>query len=253
MLAGRPLLEDGNITIANRNFRARIGTTTSHSFFVAGGLDDAHHCQVGSVTVGSNVFEYQATQTILEVTLLEEFAKISEIHGLIRLPGRIQAKVADQSVSDSVMGTVVWKYKPTSCPGGLSQLFRGNLKIYANSSSSFLGGIAVLEEKGQVAGLQLQSSFLLCHHPAFKTHLKDILIIVHPDNVSSVVGDPFDAEQVSDFIRIESELSFLHIKTTLSQKDKLRQVKLAICETRREVASTRLEAIAGSDNPYSLI
>jgi hypothetical protein len=30
-------------------------------------------------------------------------------------------------------------------------------------------------------------------------------------------------------------------------------VKLAICETRCQVASTRLGAIAGSDNPYSLI
>jgi hypothetical protein len=67
------------------------------------------------------------------------------------------------------------------------------------------------------------------------------------------VGDPFDASQVSDFIRIESELSFLHVKTTLSQRDKLRQVKLAICETRRQVASTRLESIAGTENPYSLM
>jgi hypothetical protein len=39
------LTDAGNITIANRNFRARIGTTTSHSFFVAGDLDDGHHCQ----------------------------------------------------------------------------------------------------------------------------------------------------------------------------------------------------------------
>jgi hypothetical protein len=70
----KALTEDGNITIANRNFRARIGTTTSHSFFVAGGLDDGHHCQTGSVSMGDKVLEYQATQTILEVTLMEEFA-----------------------------------------------------------------------------------------------------------------------------------------------------------------------------------
>jgi hypothetical protein len=75
-----------------------------------------------------------------------------------------------------------------------------------------LGSIAVLEEKGQVAGLELQSSLLLCHHLAFRTPLKDVLVVIHPDNVSSIVGDPFDAEQVSDFIRIESELSFLHLR-----------------------------------------
>jgi hypothetical protein len=220
----KALTEDGNITIANRNFRARIGTTTSHSFFVAGDLDDGHHCQTGSVSIGNKVLEYQATQTILEVTLMEEFAKVNDVHGLIRLPGGIQAKVANQTISDSLVGTIVWRHRPTSCPGGLTQLFRGNLKIYANNTSSFLGSVAILQEKGQVAGLKLQSSLLLCHHPAFRTHLKDVLVVIHPDNVSSIVGDPFDAEQVSDFIRIESELSFLHVKTTLSQRDKLRQV-----------------------------
>jgi hypothetical protein len=69
----------------------------------------------------------------------------------------------------------------------------------------------------------------LCHHPAFRTHLRNVLVVIHPENVSSIVGDPFDAEQVSDFIRIESELSFLHVKTTLTQKDKLIQVNLTIC------------------------
>jgi hypothetical protein len=113
--------------------------------------------------------------------------------------------------------------------------------------------VAILEEKGQVAGLELQSSLLLCHHPAFRTHLKDVLVVIHPDNVSSIEGDPFDASQVSDFIRIKSELSFLHVKMTLSQRDKLRQAKLAICETRRQVASTRLESIAGTEKPYSLM
>jgi hypothetical protein len=43
------------------------------------------------------------------------------------------------------------------------------------------------------------------------------------------------------------------VKTSISQKDKLRQVRLAICETRRQVAAMRLESIAGCDNPYSLV
>ncbi len=36
-------------------------------------------------------------------------------------------------------------------------------------------------------------------------------------------------------------------------KEKLRQVRGAICVNRRQIAHTRLEAIAGADNPYSLI
>jgi hypothetical protein len=36
-------------------------------------------------------------------------------------------------------------------------------------------------------------------------------------------------------------------------KEKLRQVRGAICKNRRDIASTRLEAVARADNPYSLI
>jgi hypothetical protein len=39
----------------------------------------------------------------------------------------------------------------------------------------------------------------------------------------------------------------------MSMKEKLRQVRGAICVNRRHIAHTRLEAIAGADNPYSLI
>jgi hypothetical protein len=57
--------------------------------------------------MGDKVFEYQTTQTILEVTLMEEFAKENDVHSLIKLPGGIQAKVADQAISDSLMGIIV--------------------------------------------------------------------------------------------------------------------------------------------------
>jgi hypothetical protein len=36
-------------------------------------------------------------------------------------------------------------------------------------------------------------------------------------------------------------------------KEKLRQVRSAICMNRREIAHTRLEAVARADDPYSLI
>jgi hypothetical protein len=52
---------------------------------------------------------------------------------------------------------------------------------------------------------------------------------------------------------LESEISFLQVKTTMSIQAKIRQVKMEICSNRREIAHTRLESVAGSDNPYSLL
>jgi hypothetical protein len=48
-------------------------------------------------------------------------------------------------------------------------------------------------------------------------------------------------------------MSFMQVRASMSIKEKLRQVRGAICVNRREIAHTRLEVIAGADNPYSLI
>jgi hypothetical protein len=48
-------------------------------------------------------------------------------------------------------------------------------------------------------------------------------------------------------------MSFMQVCASMLMKEKLRQVRGAICVNRREIAHTRLEVIAGADNPYSLI
>jgi hypothetical protein len=46
-------------------------------------------------------------------------------------------------------------------------------------------------------------------------------------------------------------MSFMQVRASMFMKVKLRQVRGAICVNRRQIAHTRLEAIAGADNPYS--
>jgi hypothetical protein len=48
-------------------------------------------------------------------------------------------------------------------------------------------------------------------------------------------------------------MSFLQVKASMTMKEKLSEVRSAICVNRREIAHTRLEAVTGADNPYSLI
>jgi hypothetical protein len=101
----------GNITINGKVFNARIGSRTSHSFFVAGSLDARHNCQTGTVTYCNTVIDYQSTQFVLEISLMEEFAKVNDMTGTIKLPGNIQARASDQGVMDSLYGTMVWVHK----------------------------------------------------------------------------------------------------------------------------------------------
>ena len=150
-------------------------------------------------------------------------------------------------------GTYVWKHERLSCLDTISQIYRGALKFYVNSSDTNLeGGLAVLEREDQIAGLEITNSFSLCFTAAWLTHIRDVVIVLHNDNFTAVAKNGFDPGSVSEATSLESQLSFLHIKNALSQKEMLRQVRLAICENRRQVLLSRLEAIAGSDNPSQM-
>jgi hypothetical protein len=146
-LCRRAQQTDGNITIAGRVFRGNLGMTTSHSFFLAGGLDSGHHCSRDTLHLGDGgKHDYQSAQTVIELTLTEEFAKINELTGKICLPGDLVARAADKSIRDSIMGTMVWQYKATTCPQGLTQLFRGMIKIFYNETANFIDAMAILED-----------------------------------------------------------------------------------------------------------
>jgi hypothetical protein len=48
-------------------------------------------------------------------------------------------------------------------------------------------------------------------------------------------------------------MSFQKIRASMSLQEKIPQVWYEMCQSRRETAFVLLEAIAGADNPYSLL
>ncbi len=130
------------------------------------------------------------------------------------------------------------------------------MKAYVNQTNTYEGSTVVVEhqDKDQAAGLELAESFILCGHQAFKTHIKNKAVFIHKDDRMEVAQGQFNnKEGEGDFTRLESGMSFMQVRASMSMKEKLRQVRGAICVNRRGTAHTWLEAIAGSDNPYSLI
>jgi hypothetical protein len=168
----------------------------------------------------------------------------------------VQAAAGDKSIVDSLEGTVVWEYDSMAWPQTIVRLYRGMMKAYMNQSNTYKGSTFVVEhhDKDQVAGLELAESFILCAHQTFKTHIKNIAVFIHKDDKMEVAQGHFnDKEGEGDLTRLESGMSFMQVRASMSMKKKLRQVRRAICVNRREIAHTRLEAITGADNPYSLI
>jgi hypothetical protein len=130
------------------------------------------------------------------------------------------------------------------------------MKAYVNQTNTYEGSTVIVEhqDKDQAAGLELAESFILCGHQAFRTHIKKIAVFIHKDDKMEVAQGRFtDKEGEGDLTRLESGMSFMQVRASMSMKEKLRQVRGTICVNRREIAHMRLEAIARADNPYSLI
>ncbi len=87
-----------------------------------------------------------------------------------------------------------------------------------------------------------------------RTHIKNIVIFFHPMAGMQVASGRFStATGEAEVTRLESEVSFLQVKATMSLKERIRQVKAEICDNRRQIAHVRLESLAGAENPYSLM
>jgi hypothetical protein len=57
----------------------------------------------------------------------------------------------------------------------------------------------------------------------------------------------------AELTRLESELSFLQVMSTMTLQERIHQVKTEICKNRRQIEHLRLERIAGVENLHSLI
>jgi hypothetical protein len=246
----------GKLKINGKEQKVQIGVSMSFHTYLKGGVDINNNCEVGTFEYGGKEYTKQVVLASYEVLLRQEWARANDISGMITMASGIIARTTDRSIMDSAEGTYVWSHSEESCPDTIVKLYSGPIKVLTNTSATFNGGLAIVEgrDKNQVAGLELTETFLLCGRAAQKTHIRNIVVFFHPMSQIQVASGKFDAATTEASItRLESELSFLQVKATMTLQERIRQVKGDICENRRQIAQLRLESIAGAENPYSLI
>jgi hypothetical protein len=158
----------GMIMINKKSWPVQMGAVRSYADYLEGSLDLGHNCPVGTHMHGGVVIDRQVTQSILEVSVRMEWARVNEVSGMITTTSGLIAPVTDRSMMDTQDGTYVWEYFQEDCPDSIVQLYLGSIKVLSNSSTSYVGGLAIVEgsKKDQEAGLELTESFLLCSaHP----------------------------------------------------------------------------------------
>jgi hypothetical protein len=129
----------GMIVINKKSWPVQMGAVRSYSDYLEGSLDLGPNCQVGTHTHGGVVIDRQVTQSILEVSVRMEWARVNEVSGMITTTSGLIAPVTDRSMMDTQDGTYVWEYSQEDCPDSIVQLYLGSIKVLSNSSTSYVG------------------------------------------------------------------------------------------------------------------
>jgi hypothetical protein len=191
-----------------------------------------------------------------EIYVCQEWARANDLTGTIKLLEYLMGTTTDRTLVDSGEGTYVWDYSQDACPNMLVSLYRGRIKVLTNLTASFTDGTDIVagRDKNQGAGLELKEILILCGRAAQTTQIKSIAVFFHPmEQIEMAFGKFNMVTTEAEFTRLESELSFLQVRSTMTLQETIRQVKAEICKDRKQIAHTRLESIAGAENPYSLM
>jgi hypothetical protein len=87
---------------------------------------------------------------------------------------------------------------------------------------------------------------ILCGRAAQTTLIKNIAVFFHPMEQIEVVSGKFNMVTMeAAFTRLESELSFLQVRATMTLQETIRQVKAEICEDRSRLLTRGWRASQG--------
>ncbi len=246
----------GRFKLNGKDYPFEMNVRRSIIVDLMGGLDNNGNCEVGLYEVNGVPLRNQMATAMYEIYVRQEWARANDLTGTIKLSEYLMGTTTNRTLVDSGEGTYVWDHSQDACPDMLVSLYRGRIKGLTNSTASFTDGTAIVagRDKNQVAGLELKETMILCGRAAQTTHIKSIAVFFHPMEQIEVASGKFNMVTTeAEFTRLELELSFLQVRSTMTLQETIRQVKAEICEDRKQIAHMRLESIAGAENPYSLM
>jgi hypothetical protein len=160
---------------------------------------------------------------------------------------RLKSQVASAMYEISGQGTYVWDYSQNACPDTLVSLYRGRIKVVTNSTATFTDSMVIVsgrdknKRQGRRIGAEGDHDTVRANS-ADDAHQEHCCVLPpHEADRGEVASRKFNMVTTeAEFTRLESELSFLQVRSTMTLQEMIRQVKAEICEDRKQIAYMRL-------------
>ena len=250
------LLDNKPLVYEERTFSARPGRKTSHTFFSHGGTGDAT-CIYGSPRdLSGRVHKQAYEETILVISLFSFTAEVDAASGDIRFPSGLMAPFAAGVAQDAREGTLLWDPTPPDCAATVSELYSGRATIRRKTDMHGREQNAIImvanNETEQFAGFMITGPQQLCGRNCMATSTAGITICPLAKN-GAVQTAEFRPEVDGARAQAASQLGFHHLAAAQQNVESFIELQRHLCDVDRRTLSNKLQAIAGSANPYSLV
>ncbi len=266
----RLAMTTSKVHIEGKEIEVEVGKKRDFSFFSHGWVDTKGNCETEDFVSGGTYFEDSYERTFVEVHI----DRIRGFHdtqtGDVIFNNGVRAPFKDEVLRDAFVGTIVWDAQEPNCSATVSQVYLGKAEIHyhratletrskagtlhaALSDHDPQNAIVMVKSGAQYAGLVLQQPLHLCDRRCYSTHIQGIAVCLLRDQEQPLPRTAFKSSFQQDQVGLQTQLSHLHISTNLRMYDRFELVQNDLCSLERTVLHTKLQALSGASNDYSLV
>ena len=266
----RLAMKTGKVIISGREIAVEVGKKVDVSFYSHGSVDRNGNCETEDFVSGGAYFEHSYERTFIEIHVDKIRGSHDTQTGEVTFNNGVRAPFNDEVLRDAFVGTIVWDAKEPNCSATVSQIYLGKAEVHyhratlegngkgsalhaALSDHDPLNAVVMVKSGSQFAGLVLQQPLHLCDRRCYSTHIQGIAVCLLRDQEQPLPRTAFKSSFQQDQVGLQTQLSHLHISTNMRMYDRFELVQNDLCSLERTVLHTKLQALSGASNDYSLV
>ena len=257
----REAVKTGRLVVEGRERGAEVGVERVYRYYSHGSRDKHGNCETTTFTTNDVLYtkSYEHTTVVINIDIVR--AMVDQAEGQIQFVNRLIAPFQDGVLHDAIHGMIIWDTKTKGCQDTTSTVYVGLVETHRRRMSQSyedIGGAVMVMRKNstrQYAGLLIREPHSICGKPCWGTQITGLYVCPHHAGKLLLPDSRYQAgfERDAELTQVQTELSFLHVHSSLQVSDRFTLVQTEMCKTDRKTIYNKLQAIAGANNPYSLL
>ena len=255
----------GTLTFRGAEYEVGDERIVQDKFYSRGGRTETDGCKTEDWSEYGRTWVSSYQHVLREVRVERILGTYNEATRTIALGAGLVVNATDPNghAFDAHQGSLVWSMDRSRCRRANTELYHGMVEVqektltgpHGRTPNPNLKGSLVLArdaDRSHAIGLQLRDPAQICDRQCYGTQLEGVIVcfLQALDARMDLVPEQYHREAA--LISRDAQQAFLHLTAGRRMEEWFAQLSESLCETNREVLTTKLKALA-SGSSYMLL